>query len=203
MKQNLSIDIYKFLEKETTQAFLKATRNFISLIEDENIEVEKFYKKIHSSLLDIYAAGYKLEQIDLKYTNDNTKYNDDDLFDNKNVCKISELGENAFYVNVIDPTAYFEEIRKQKSKWKNFVCKLFRIETYDFEAHQGWLVYDFADIYRDLKIEITKIDTINTDEAIEDALWQLKWSFTHHWGDHCISALKALHDIWYDGKDVV
>jgi hypothetical protein len=70
----------------------------------------------------------------------------------------------------------------------------------DKEPTQGWLVDDFADIYRDLKIELTKIEKIGTDEAVEDALWQLKWSFTNHWGQHCINALRALHYLWYDGK---
>ena len=70
----------------------------------------------------------------------------------------------------------------------------------DKEASQGWLVDDFFDIYRDLKIELSKIDTIATDEAIEDALWELKWGFFHHWGNHCINAMRYLHYWHFEGK---
>jgi len=64
-------------------------------------------------------------------------------------------------------------------------------------------VDDFADIYRDLKIELIKIEKIGTDEAVEDALWQIKWSFVHHWGQHCINALRYFHYLYYDGKQTL
>lgn len=67
----------------------------------------------------------------------------------------------------------------------------------DKEPTQGWLIEDFSDIYRDLKIELNKIDTIATNEAVEDALWQLKWSFFNHWGNHCINAIRYLHYYCY------
>ncbi|WP_425529083.1 DUF5063 domain-containing protein [Leptospira levettii] len=35
---------------------------------------------------------------------------------------------------------------------------------------------------------------------VEDGLWNLKWSFIHHWGKHCIDALRYLHYLIYDGK---
>ena len=68
------------------------------------------------------------------------------------------------------------------------------------EPTQGWLVDDVADIYADLKEELYKIEQIGTDEAIEDGLWQLKFGFTTHWGNHCVNAIRVLHYIYYDGK---
>ncbi|TGL21037.1 DUF5063 domain-containing protein, partial [Leptospira levettii] len=38
------------------------------------------------------------------------------------------------------------------------------------------------------------------NEIVEDGLWNLKWSFIHHWGKHCIDALRYLHYLIYDGK---
>lgn len=175
----LSKDLKEILEKETTQAFLKAARQFTEVVEDEKIDKEDFYKLAHIALVDLYAAGHRLEAIDLKYSNPDTNFKDleEELFKAKNTNLISSLGQDCFYWEVFDPTYEKEN-----------------------EPVQGWLVDDFADIYRDLKTELNKIYNIKSDEAIEDALWQLKFGFFHHWGNHCVDAMRALHYIQYDGK---
>lgn len=176
----LSTDIQEYLSKKTTTEFLTAARQFIQLLEARGIPNDVFYKTVHLSLSELYAAGHKLEEINLKYSSADSDFNRDELFDGKDLSQISALGEEAFYSEVFDP-----------------------IYDENEETVQGWLVDDFSDIYRDLKIELKKIDTIGTDEAIEDALWQLKWSFLNHWGQHCINALRALHFLAYDGKHVM
>jgi hypothetical protein len=170
----LSSGLIEFLDKSSTSNFLISARQFIVLLETNNLANEEFYKKSHSALVDLYTCGYKLEEIELKYSSERTDFDRDKLFEDKNAGQISELGSKAFYWEVFDP-AYDNEK----------------------EPSQGWLVDDFSDIYRDLKIELTKIDTIGTDEAIEDAFWQMKWSFLNHWGRHCICALRALHYLNY------
>lgn len=175
----VSTDIQEFLDRGTTKEFLISARQFISLLETENISTTDFYKRAHLSLSQLYAAGHRLEEISLKYSNAIT-VDRDELFENKNIAKISELGKDAFYWEVFDP-----------------------IYDEDKEPTQGWLVDDFSDIYHDLKIELRKIDTIATNEAVEDALWQMKWSFLNHWGQHCISALRALHFLSYNGKHIM
>jgi len=182
----LSTDIKDFLKRASTETFLYAARQFVGLLEAANVDKGIFYSKAHAALLDLYSAGYKLDQIELKYSSDNNDFDPNTLFEDRNAGQISELGAEAFYWEVFDPT-YSEKEGQQKSGWT----------ITDREATQGWLVDVFADIYRDLKIELLKIDNIGTDEAVEDALWQLKWSFNHHWGQHCINALRYFH---YQGK---
>jgi Domain of unknown function (DUF5063) len=179
MSGTFSIEIQSFQQKDSTRNFLKVAHQFISLIETDNISVEEFYRQVYPILIDLYSTGQKLEQIELKYSSAESNFNktNDEFFINKNKALISTLGQNAFYWEVFDPYA---------------------AET-ENEATQGWLVDDFADIYRDLKIEFEKMK-LATDEAVEDALWQMKWSFVHHWGQHCISALRALHFLWYGGQ---
>ena len=186
----LSNDIREFLGKTSTKTFLVVARQFIDLLETENLDKETFYRKAHVTLIDLYSSGHKLEEIDLKYSNADSDFGESnrEFFKSKNVGLISKLGEDCFYWEVFDPT-YFETKEANSN-----------LTITDKEPTQGWLVDDFADIYKDLKIELIKIETIGTDEAIEDALWQLKWSFTNHWGQHCINALRALHYLWYDGK---
>ena len=188
----LSIDIKEFLAKTSTKTFLLAARQFVGLLETKTINKEEFYSKAHNALIDLYSAGYKLEPIKLKYSSEETDFNRDEIFDNKNVGKISELGAETIYWEIFDPI-YSEKDGQPNASWA--------IE--DKEATQGWLVDDFADIYRDLKIELIKIDNIGTDKAVEDALWNLKWSFHHHWGNHCINALRYFHYLYYDGKQTL
>lgn len=167
-----------FLDKETTKGFLAIAESFVNIVENENISTEQFYKDSHQILLELYVAGHKLEQINLKYSNAETEFEerDTEFYKNQNELIISKLGMECFYWEVFDPNYSKED-----------------------EPTQGWLVDDFADIYRDLKTELEKMN-IGTDESVEDALWQMKWSFLYHWGHHCINALRCLHYLPYDGK---
>jgi len=184
-------DIQTFLEKDSTKNFLKVAGHFIDLIEADNISTEQFYRLAHGALIDLYSGGHKLEQIELKYSSPNTDFGvtEDEFFKNINQALASKLGKDCFYWEVFDPTYTERENGEAEQGWK----------ITDKEPLQGWLVDDLADIYRDLKIETEKLK-IQTDEAIEDALWQMKWSFLNHWGNHCINALRYLHYLYYDGK---
>lgn len=190
MKQ-LSTEITELLNKKSTSDFLDAARRFVILLENGDLNKETFYKESHKALSELYLTTLKLESVDLIYSGPETNFEEIDKDElrkmNKNL--ISTLEKDCFYWEVFDPT-YSEENGKPEQGWK----------VTDKEPSQGWLVDDFSDIYTDLKVELTKIDQIGTDEAIEDALWQLKFGFNHHWGNHCINAMRALHYLWYDGK---
>ena len=190
MKQ-LSTDITELLNKKSTTDFLNAARQFVTLLENGDLNQETFYKDSHKALSELYWTALELETVELIHSGPDSEFNEIDKDElrkmNKNL--ISNLGKDCFYWKVFDPT-YTEENGKPGQGW----------EITDREPTQGWLVDDFADIYADLKEELTKIDQIGTDESIEDALWQLKFGFNHHWGNHCIDAMRALHYLWYDGK---
>lgn len=188
----LSTDIKEFLKRTSSETFLLAARQFVGLLESATIDKEEFYSKARTALLDLYSAGHKLDQIELRYSSADSDFDRDAIFEDKNIGQISELGEEAFYWEIFDLT-FSEKEGQPNSGWT----------ITDKEATQGWLVDDFADIYRDFKIELIKIDKIGTDEAVEDALWQLKWGFAHHWGQHCINALRYFHYLYYDGKQTL
>ncbi len=188
----LSTEIKEFLKRTSIETFLLAARQFVGLLETTTINKEEFYSKAHTALIDLYSAGHKLDQIELKYSSEDKDYDRDAIFEDKNAGQISELDAEAFYWEIFDPS-YSEKEGQPNAGWT----------ITDREATQGWLVDDFADIYRDLKIELFKIDNIGTDEAVEDALWQLKWSYAHHWGQHCINALRYLHYFYYNEKQTL
>lgn len=181
MKQ-LSTEITELLNKKSTTDFLNAARQFVSLLENSYVNQEIFYKDSHKALSELYRRALSLETIELIYSEPDSKFkeiNKDELRKiNENL--IFSLGKDCFYWKVFNPT--YDK---------------------DKEPIKGWLVDDFIDIYADLKEELTKIDQIGTNESIEDALWQLKFGFNHHWGNHCIDAMRALHYLWYEGKVVM
>src|SRR5215204_3834294 len=134
MTAQLSNNIIDFLNLDTTRSFLVAAQQFIDILESENISKDNFLKQSHLALIDLYAAGQKLTEIELIYSSADSDFDRDKFFDNKNQNVISELGGQAFYFESFDPTYEKEE-----------------------SPSQGWLVDDFADIYRDLKIELEKL----------------------------------------------
>jgi hypothetical protein len=188
----LSPDIQEFLNRPATVNFLRAARHLVTLLEIDITDKSEFLKKSHAALIDLYAAGHKLEEVPLKYSSAESEFDREKLFADSPSVPIPELGEEGWYWEVFDPT-YMERDGRPRLGWK----------TDDKEPSQGWLVEDFSDMYRDLKIELNKIDTIATDEAVEDALWELKWVFFHHWGNHCINAIRYLHYYCYEGKNIM
>lgn len=180
--QKLTKEIKVLLEGKETQVFLKAARNFTQLVENKEIDLQIFYVEIHKSLSELYYAGLSLKTVQLVHSNEEIELdvNLKQRLREQNVNLIASLGKECFYWEVFDP-AYEKEN----------------------EPTQAWLVDDVADIYADLKEELYKIDEIGTNRAIEDALWQLKFGFTAHWGNHCINAIRALHYIYYEGKAIM
>ncbi|MFD2517732.1 DUF5063 domain-containing protein [Salinimicrobium flavum] len=180
--ENLSEEIKSLLTANDTQHFLDVARSYILLIENGEIKKQEFHLQIHKKLTELYNAGLSLKPVELFYSNAETYFDGIDKSELKtqNIKLISLFGEDSYYWEIFDPT-----------------------DEKDKESTQGWLVDDVVDIYADLKIELHKIDEIATDEAVEDGLWQLKFGFTTHWGNHCVNAIRALHYLYYEGKTTI
>ncbi len=58
------------------------------------------------------------------------------------------------------------------------------------EAIPGSLADDVADVYRDLLEGVSLIDKY---VANTEAIWEWRFGFHSHWGDHAISALRTIH----------
>lgn len=65
----------------------------------------------------------------------------------------------------------------------------------DEEAITGSLADDVADVYRDLLKGVLLIDRY---AANSEAIWEWRFGFHSHWGDHAISALRAIHWLFSD-----
>ena len=62
-------------------------------------------------------------------------------------------------------------------------------EHEDKEPVAGSLSDDVLDIYRDIRRGLTLWDASQTQNAI----WEWRFHFDVHWGDHAVDALRALH----------
>ena len=102
MTPQLSNDIIDFLNLDTTRNFLVAAQQFVDIVELENIDKDSFVKQSHLALVDLYAAGQKLTEIELIYSSADSDFDRDKFFDNKNQNLISELGGQAFYFESFD-----------------------------------------------------------------------------------------------------
>ena len=60
---------------------------------------------------------------------------------------------------------------------------------------------NLADIYQDLKNFIT-LYNIGTEEIMNDALWECQLNFEEFWGQKLVSALKAIHAVYFGGDDL-
>lgn len=179
MSDNLSEDIILLLNSEPVEGFLNAANNFVNLLESDSggVTEDQYYKEIHLALLALYITGINLPEVDLIYSDDKTDFDDDKLFENQKGLNISDkLLKNCIYYQVFDPIYPAKD-----------------------EPTQGLLYGDFVEIYTDIKRELQKIK-IGTNEAVEDALWQLRFGVQTHWGNHCINALRALHYLKFDHK---
>ena len=63
----------------------------------------------------------------------------------------------------------------------------------------GDLGDDLLDIYKDVKESLLVYNSPH-EHAPERALWLLDFGFNHHWGQHCVDALQAIHHYLHDAK---
>jgi hypothetical protein len=165
---NLSLKIEEILDKQEFIDFYEYARDFCAFMEISEIEND-YINKIKIKLLKLYELGTNLPLVDLQsnvdYDNKLSDFEFKTVLDNI-ACKI---GDKRFYWHVFDPT---------NENDKEPVC--------------GDLVDDLGDIYKDLKYSILNFN-LNQLDCKENAVWQFKFDFDSHWGDHCINALNAIH----------
>lgn len=55
---------------------------------------------------------------------------------------------------------------------------------------------DFSDIYRDTKPGLQDWETATAIERL-DIIWDWKWGFENHWGEHATGAFRALYSLLF------
>jgi hypothetical protein len=157
----------KSLKTKGFLCFIEASREFCSFIETKQCDSgELFLVETQALLLNLYSLALHLPAIDSN-SNPAIELNKEKLIRIRGF--ISERVPYQYYWQIFDP----------------------RIET-DKEGVCEDLVDDLADMYIDIKGPLLLFET-KAIEAQNEAAWQFKWGFQHHWGNHCINALRAIH----------
>ena len=169
MKQTTKISVDKFLRTSELSDFLDAARSYCSFIETNKTENPKeFLLSVQQYLLSLYSNVTKLPIIDSKYDS----INQFDFYDTENKDIISLINDRIDY-------PYY---------WHNFDPT----DEDEMENVGGDLVDDLENIYNDIKRALLLFDS-DTIEAKGNAIWQFKFDFDQHWGNHCADSLYAIH----------
>jgi hypothetical protein len=76
-----------------------------------------------------------------------------------------------------------------------FYAEVDPLQGQDQQVGQGWALDDLMDIATDLAEVLWFLD----QRRIDDAIWQFRWGYQNHWGDHLHGLRRFLHKSLYWG----
>jgi hypothetical protein len=152
--------------------FREAGRRFIGVVDSrEESSREQFLERVEKCLAKLHVYAIQLPNVEPATANGTTfSFPTDAWWDLFNQLR-EKLGDCDIYWCMFNSTKYDEP-----------VC--------------GSLADDIADIYRDLT---KSLDYANQNAPDADVIWEMRYSFTSHWGEHVTSALKAIFDLRSNG----
>lgn len=157
-------------------------KDFISLIEIDDMEIETYASRLHSALAALYEAGLHFKEIQVS---DDCLFNDDlpiHFVDKNTVLICSFLEELNARNNLFKKT--FEKYNESKLNTTK------QADLVDF----GHSLYY---MYKQLKTQVVKIEHKSSNAMAEDGLWQIKTGFYKYWGIDCVKAIALLHAFRY------
>ena len=165
----MNSSIETIVAQEQTKDFLKISRDFCAFIESIDKSSDAYLRQLQYLLLTLYKAATSLPWTTLEFNRefqmDLTKEEIENI-----LRKLAEkIGDDRYYWTVFDPT---------DDKDRESVC--------------GDLVDDIGDTYKDVKRGLLTFD-LGTMASKEHGIWELKFLFTKHWGQHTIDALRTIH----------
>ena len=153
--------------------YFAIARKFCEYYERELVEDQRqFLSCIQELLLELYSLGRKLPEI--------------------------EASEKEFECFLQRDDKQIQSMIAHKVPFSGYWRALNPFAINESELGLEDLLDDLGDIYVDLKRAILLNDS-KLDKATQEAPWKLKFDFDYHLADHCMNAMKAIHD--YLSKD--
>ena len=159
--------------EDTVMQFHHIAKEYVEFIENcRSIPRKEFVRRVHAFLAELYRLGVLLSgfAVDGSDERAQTSVNRDQ------------------WANI------YEKIREQLAEVNVYWGVWDPADPEDRQVIQGELSSDLADIYQDLS-NILPID--DSVKFVASDLWTIRFQFEHHWGQHVISALTALHSLLY------
>ena len=137
-----------------------------------------FLDKARKILSLLYLKGSLLPKLESVFDDDNEKFvtEEDWEYVQSNIHR--KMGFHDEYREVFDPLTH-EQV----------------------EQSTGSVSDNLADIYQDLKDFIT-LYNIGTEEIMNNAVWACQLSFEEFWGLKLLSALKAIHIVFFSNENL-
>lgn len=165
----MNSSIETIIEQEQTKDFLKISRDFCVFIESIDKSDDTYLRQLQTLLLTLYQKATVLPwtstELNQEFEGDLTQNDTENILRNLS----DKIGGDRYYWTVFDPT-----------------------DDTDTQAVCGDLVDDIGDIYKDVKRGLLTFD-IGTMASKEHGMWELKFLFAKHWGQHTIDALRTIH----------
>jgi hypothetical protein len=154
-----------------TLEFIECAKKYCEIIEGrDRVKPQLFLREVAKVLARLYALAMELPEVEIESENLLEKGISEPQW-NKLFGDLGQyLGKDDYYVQMFDPTDIEEERPVGSS-----------------------LADDLADIYRDLLTGLANIEK----SPINDLIWEWKFNFKVHWGNHLTSALSAIHHVIY------
>ena len=165
----MKASIERIIELEQTKDFLKTSRDFCAFIESIDEADEGYLRQLQNLLLTLYYKATLLSWTTLEFNQDvQAKSTGEEV---ESILKelARKIGDHRYYWTVFDPT-----------------------DEQDTDAVCGDLVDDIGDTYKDVKRGLLTFD-LGTMASKEHGIWDLKFGFEKHWGQHTIDALRTIH----------
>jgi hypothetical protein len=166
---------------ETVQRFGALAQRYCDLIDNAaGCETMDFLLRVYRILPNLIAEAIRLPDTDPWRRNEDDDPKEEVLpnvsigveeWKNRYESLKQKLGNSDLYWTVFDPTK-------------------------DNEVIRGTIADDLGDIYRDLKEPLLLAQIRIRPEVV---IWEWRFGFYSHWGDHAISALRTIHCLLGEG----
>ena len=159
--------------------FVTVSSEYCSFVENANrFSKADFLDKTRKLLPLLYLKGSLLSKMESIFDDGNEHFvTEEDWSFVQGLIK-RKLGSNDEYRDVYDPLTH-EQI----------------------EQSTGSISDNLADLYQELKNFIT-LYNVGTEEIMNDAVWECQLNFEEFWGQKLLSALKAVHVVFY-GEEIL
>jgi hypothetical protein len=190
---------YPIIKDPALDQFAAVTRQFCSLLESrEQVEVRVLTAQVHLLLSELYTLSLRLPSTDILFDGGDEDEDEDEYELDEETPSEASAGRR------LDPDRLSVEAA---SKLRSSLESIFEDACYYREVFDPWeaddpevtgsLGDDLTDIYGDLISGLRKWDRGEGGAA----LWEWRFGFEIHWGEHVTGAIRALHTqaSWHDG----
>jgi Domain of unknown function (DUF5063) len=158
--------------RSSVDEFRRVAEQFIQAVDSrDKLSGEQFLKRIEICLTELHASALRLPVVVPERDDIDAQPFSAEAWATLQRELREKIGTTDHYWSVFDATAQDSPV-------------------------DGSVAGDISEIYMDLKESLRETDQHALDA---DILWELRFSFTSHWGRHLTSALKAIFDLRSNG----